>query len=244
MIKVTIWNEFVAERNPESLASKVYPEGLHAAIRDGIAADDLEIRLASLDQKDQGLPDELLNDTDVLIWWGHLAHGDVSDELVAKVRARVWDGMGLIVLHSGHYSKIFKALNGTSCRLRWRECEEKCRVWCVQPTHPIAEGVPETFALEHEEMYGEPFMIAPDGDVIFSSWFRGGETFRSGVTFRRENGRIFYFQPGHETYRNYYDENVLRIIGNAVRWCGTGINRPYPPMHRKEMLEVDSVGGN
>ena len=237
MIKVTIWNEFRHEKQPGHLSGEIYPDGLHAALRDGLAAPDLDIRLASLDEPEQGLPEALLDDTDCLVWWGHMAHGEVDDALVKKILKRIWNGMGLVVLHSGHYSKIFQAVNGTSCRLRWREIGESERIWCADPSHPVAEGVPETFNLEHEEMYGEPFMIAPDAHVVFYGWFKGGETFRSGVAFQRENGRIFYFQPGHETYRNYYDPNVLKVIGNAIRWTGTGIRRPYPPMKRPEPLE-------
>ena len=237
MIKVTIWNEFRHERTPGHLSGQIYPNGLHIALRDGLAAPDLNIRTVTLDDPDQGLPDEVLNETDTLVWWGHKAHGEVEDALVKRILKQVWNGMGLVVLHSGHYSKIFQAVNGTSCRLRWREIGESCRIWCADPSHPVAEGIPETFRLEHEEMYGEPFMIAPDGHVVFFSAFRGGETFRSGVAFQRENGRIFYFQPGHETYRSYYDPNVLKVIGNAIRWTGSAEKRVYPPMKRAEPLE-------
>ena len=237
MIKVTIWNEFRHEKVEGGLPGQIYPGGLHVALRDGLAAPDLEIRTATLDDPEQGLPEALLDDTDCLVWWGHKAHGEVDDALVKKILKRIWSGMGLVVLHSGHYSKIFQAVNGTSCRLRWREIGESTRIWCADPSHPVAEGVPETFTLEHEEMYGEPFMLAPDAHVVFYSWFKGGETFRSVVALQRENGRIFYFQPGHETYRSYYDPNVLKVIGNAIRWTGTGIRRAYPPMKRAEPLE-------
>ena len=237
MINVTIWNEFRHERTPGHLSGQIYPNGLHIALRDGLAAPDLNIRTVTLDDPEQGLPDEVLNETDTLVWWGHKAHGEVEDALVKRILKQVWNGMGLVVLHSGHYSKIFQAVNGTSCRLRWREIGESCRIWCADPSHPVAEGIPETFRLEHEEMYGEPFMIAPDGHVVFFSAFRGGETFRSGVAFQRENGRIFYFQPGHETYRSYYDPNVLKVIGNAIRWTGSAEKRVYPPMKRAEPLE-------
>lgn len=237
MIKVTIWNEFRHEKVEGGLPSQIYPNGIHMALRDELAAPDLEIRTATLDDPEQGLPDALLDDTDCLVWWGHKAHDEVDDALVKRILKRIWNGMGLVVLHSGHYSKIFQAVNGTSCRLRWREIGEKCRVWCADPSHPVAAGLPESFALEHEEMYGEPYMIAPDGHVVFYSWFQGGETFRSGVAFQRENGRIFYFQPGHETYPNYHDPNVLKVIGNAIRWTGTAVRRPYPSMKRAEPLE-------
>jgi trehalose utilization protein len=237
MIKVTIWNEFRHEKVEGGVPAQVYPKGIHMALRDELAAPDLDIRTATLDEPEQGLPDSLLDDTDCLVWWGHKAHGEVDDALVKRILKRIWSGMGLVVLHSGHYSKIFQAVNGTSCRLRWREIGEKCRIWCTDPSHPVAQGVPETFTLEHEEMYGEPYMLAPDAHVVFSSWFQGGETFRSGVAFQRENGRIFYFQPGHETYPNYHDANVLKVIGNAIRWTGSAEKRVYPPMHRIEALE-------
>ena len=217
MIRVTIWNEFRHEQIEP--VKSVYPRGIHSAIAGGIAAEDLEIRCATLDEPEHGLTDALLNTTDVLLWWGHRAHSAVSDEIVAKVRTRVLRGMGLIVLHSGHNSKIFSAMLGSSCSLRWRQVGEKERLWVAAPSHPIARGVPQTFALEHEEMYGEPFGIPDDGKIIFMSWFQGGDVFRSGVTFQRGSGRIFYFQPGHETFPTYYDRNVLKVISNAVRWA-------------------------
>ncbi len=217
-IHVTLWNEFRHERNNPAVGA-IYPDGLHRSIGQAIQAGDLELRYAALDDPEQGLPDEILNTTDVLMWWGHAAHGEVADELVTRIQMRVLSGMGLIVLHSGHYSKIFRRLMGTDCRLRWREVGEKERLWTVDPSHPIAAGVPETFALPHSEMYGERFDIPDDGHIVFMSWYEGGNVFRSGIAFQRDQGRIFYFSPGHEAYPIYKDENVLQIIANAVRWA-------------------------
>ncbi len=222
MIKVTIWNEYVHEKQEGPAGDRIraiYPNGIHALLKEKLAADDLEIRIASLDEPEQGLPDSLLNDTDVLLWWGHCAHAKVENELVDRIQARVQAGMGLIVLHSGHFSKIFKRMMGTSCSLHWREVGEKERLWVVAPNHPITQGVPETFTLPHSEMYGERFEIPDDGKIIFLSWFEGGNVFRSGVTFVRDNGKIFYFSPGHETYPIYHDENIVKVIGNAIRWA-------------------------
>lgn len=222
MIKVTIWNEFVHERDPKELGEKIrkiYPNGMHALLKEKLASPDLDIRLSSLEQPEQGLPDSLLNDTDVLLWWGHCAHAKVEDALVDRIQKRVLSGMGLIVLHSGHFSKIFKRLMGTSCSLHWRDVGEKERLWCLAPNHPITQGVPETFTLPHSEMYGEHFEIPDDGKLIYVSWYEGGNVFRSGVAFNRDNGKIFYFSPGHETYPIYYDANVLKVIGNAIRWA-------------------------
>ena len=217
-INLTIWNEFHHEKSNPAV-KKLYPEGLHKAIGKGITADDLYIRYASLDEPENGLPETVLNSTDVLIWWGHCRHDKVSDEVVGKVHKRVLEGMGLIVLHSAHFSKIFKALTGTNCSLRWREDAEKERLWNIEPSHPITQGIGDYFELPNTEMYGERFDVPQDGKIIFMSWFEGGEVFRSGVTFERGHGKIFYFRPGHETYPIYYNPDVLKIIGNAVRWA-------------------------
>lgn len=220
-LKVTIWNEFVHEQADNAAGEyirKIYPEGIHRYLAKTLAADDLEITPVSLDMPEQGLPDELLYNTDVLLWWGHCAHDKVADELVDKIQKCVQSGMGLIVLHSGHISKIFRRMMGTVCRLRWREVGEKERLWVVSPSHPIAQGVPETFVIPHQEMYGEPFDIPDDGKIVFMSWFEGGNVFRSGVTFQRDRGKIFYFSPGHETYPVYHDVNVQKILANAIRW--------------------------
>jgi len=234
MIRLCIWNEFRHElREP---VKSLYPEGIHRAIADGIDCEGIDIRFAILDDPEQGLSDEILNNTDVLIWWAHLAHREVADSLAAKIRDRVLAGMGLIVLHSGHMSKIFQAVMGTSCTLRWRQIGEKERLWTVDPSHPIVKGVPETFTLEHEEMYGEPFGIPDDGKIVFMSWFAGGDVFRSGVTFQRGAGKVFYFAPGHETFPTYYDRNVLKVISNAVRWAAPA---EYFPIECRKWAEPE-----
>jgi trehalose utilization protein len=217
-IRVTIWNEGRHEQTHEAV-KKLYPEGMHNAIAKGICADDLEIRTATLDEPEHGLTQEVVDNTDVMLWWGHCAHAAVSDEIVKRVHKRVLEGMGLIVLHSGHFSKIFKAVTGTNCSLKWREVAEKERLWNIEPLHPITQGIGEYIELPNTEMYGERFDIPQDGKVIFISWFEGGEVFRSGVTFERGHGKIFYFRPGHETYPIFYNEEVIKVIGNAVRWA-------------------------
>ena len=217
-IKVTIWNENRHEREMPEIG-KIYPRGIHGALAEGLAADDLEIRCVTLDDPDHGLSDEIISDTDVMIWWGHAAHHEVPDEAVARVHKRVLEGMGLIVLHSGHFSKIFRQVTGCSCSLKWREAGERERLWNIAPWHPITQGIGEYFEIPHEEMYGERFDIPSDGEILFISHFEGGNVFRSGVTFHRGYGKVFYFQPGHESYPNYYQKEVLRVIGNAVRWA-------------------------
>lgn len=236
MIHVTIWNEFRHEKTDKAV-QEMYPKGIHGQLAEFLK-EDFTIKTATLDEPEHGLSEEVLSETDVLLWWGHVAHDEVSDEIVARVHQRVLEGMGLIVLHSGHFSKIFKKLMGTSCDLKWREDEKHARVWNVNPSHPIVEGVGEYIDLEKEEMYGEHFDIPAPDELIFVSWFPGGEVFRSGVTYRRGNGKIFYFQPGHETYPSYYNEKVQRVIKNGVRWCSPTENT-YPHYGHFEALEKE-----
>jgi trehalose utilization protein len=216
MTRVTIWNEYRQERSDAKVRA-VYPNGIHAAIADGLG--EFDVRVSTIDDPDQGLADDVLAQTDVMTWWGHAAHDEVRDDIVDRLQRRVLEGMGLVVLHSGHHSKIFRRLMGTSCNLKWREANERERIWVVDPAHPIAEGLGEGFAIEPEEMYGEYFDIPAPDQLVLVGWFQGGEVFRSGCCFERGRGRIFYFQPGHETYPTFFDQNVRRVIANAVRWA-------------------------
>ncbi len=219
-IRVTVWNEFRHEREmPEVKA--IYPEGMHKTIADALGREeDLIVRTAVLDDPEQGLSDEIIASTDVMLWWGHCAHGEVSDAVVEKIYQRVLDGMGLIVLHSGHASKIFRKLMGTNTQtLKWREIAERERIWTIEPGHPIADGIPEHFELEHEEMYGERFDIPTPDALVFVSWFSGGEVFRSGCCFQRSRGKVFYFRPGHESFPVYHQPVIQKILVNAVRWA-------------------------
>ncbi len=216
-MKVLVWNEFIHEKKKPEVA-ELYPNGMHNCIADFLRADDIEVRTATLDDEECGLTEEVLADTDVLIWWGHAGHNEVPDEIVERIHKYVVGGMGLIALHSAHFSKIFKKVMGTSCTLKWRN-DVRERIWTIMPNHPIAEGIDESFVIENEEMYGEPFDIAKPDDVIFIGWFKGGEVFRSGCTWTRGNGKVFYFQPGHETNPIFHNENVQKIIRNAVRWA-------------------------
>lgn len=216
-MNVLIWNEFRHEKQDKEVA-EIYPEGIHNALKDFLKTDDIQVDTATLDEENHGITEEKLAKTDVMLWWGHLAHHEVADEIVEKVHQRVLEGMGLIVLHSGHLSKIFRKLMGTGCDLKWREADEKERMWVVNPSHPIVEGIGEYIELEKEEMYGEHFDIPAPDELVLISWFEGGEVFRSGCTYRRGHGKIFYFRPGHESYPTYYHKDVQRVLQNAVQW--------------------------
>ena len=243
MIKVTVWYEYAQEcgvihedalkalpeewkehsvnylKESAEKMKAVYPNGMMAPLVEHLSScEDMQVRYVTMYMPEYGLTDEVLNDTDVLIWWAHVAHDVIPDSLVEKIKERVLKGMGFIPLHSAHPSKPMKAILGTSGSLRWREAD-RCRVWNTCPTHPIAKGIPEYFELDPEEMYGEHFDIPNPDDVVFITWFAGGEVFRGGCTWTRGYGKIFYFHPGHETNPTYYNPYVKKIIENAVRWA-------------------------
>ena len=218
-IRVTVWNEFRHERTNRHVAA-LYPRGMHEAIADRLRRSvDVRVATATLDEPEHGLGEKALEGTDVLVWWGHVAHHEVADAVVRRVVERVWAGMGFVCLHSGHFSKPFKRLMGTSCDLKWREAGEREILWVTRPGHPILAGIDDHFVLEHEEMYGEFFDVPEPQETLLISGFAGGEVFRSGMTWTRGAGKVFYFRPGHETYPTYHDPTVLRVIENAARWA-------------------------
>jgi trehalose utilization protein len=214
---VLVWNEFRLERLDTRVAAH-YPDGIHALLGRVLRAKGCEVREATLDRPEQGLDVASLDWADALVWWGHAAHDEVSEEAVTRVVERVRAGLGMVALHSAHFSRPFKRLLGTPCTLSWREALDRERIWVVEPSHPIAQGLPPSFDLEHEEMYGEPFAVPPPDELVLISHFSGGEVFRSGCGWKRERGRLFYFRPGHETWPSYHHPLVQRVIVNAVRW--------------------------
>ncbi|MEM7477755.1 MAG: ThuA domain-containing protein [Planctomycetota bacterium] len=239
-IRVTIWNEFRHEKTKDEVRA-IYPDGMHVIIGEALqehlgAA--VELRYATLDEPEHGLSQDIVSGTDVMLWWGHMAHDQVADEVVERVRRRVLEGMGLVVLHSGHYAKIFRSLMGTECMLRWREAGELERLWITAPGHLILDCIEgDYFELPQAEMYGEHFDIPEPDELLLMSWFAGGEVFRSGCTFKRGQGKIFYFRPGHETYPIYFDPNVRRILANSVRWaCPSNGNYQFDARHIPEPL--------
>ena len=239
-IRTVVWGENIHER-VNKVVAEIYPEGMHTAIADALNTDKaISATTATLQEPEHGLSEKRLADTDVLLWWGHKDHGAVADEIVERVAKRVWEGMGLIVLHSGHYSKIFKKLMGTPCGLKWREAGERERFWVINPSHPICEGLGEYFELENEEMYGEQFAVPEPLETVFISWFQGGEVFRSGLTYRRGAGNIFYFRPGHETYPSFHDVNVQKVLRNSVKWAFNPQNR-QTSIHDAPNVPVDKA---
>ncbi|MFC7623700.1 ThuA domain-containing protein [Microlunatus sp. GCM10028923] len=252
-IRVTVWGENHHEnsdRDREGMAER-YPDGMHGAIAAGLTellGDQVQVRTATQDQPEHGLTDEVLESTDVLTWWGHATHGQVDDKIVDKVYQRVLGGMGLLALHSAHFSKIFIKLMGTSCSLTWRNSQDTELVWTTNPGHPIAEGVPHPIVIDEQEMYGEYFDIPHPDEQIFISTFSGGEVFRSGCTWRRGKGKVFYFSPGDQEYPVYHHPDIKRVLANGVRWAAPDragefvtpsvVNQP-PPIFTGRGLKED-----
>lgn len=256
-IRVTVWGENhheTSERDRDAMAKR-YPDGMHGAIADGLTGllgDAVRVRTATRDEPEHGLTDEVLADTDVLTWWGHARHDEVDDAIVDKVHQRVLGGMGLLALHSAHFSKIFKRLMGTTCSLTWRNAADTELVWSVAPDHPITEGVPSPIVIDEQEMYGEYFDIPAPDEQIFISSFSGGEVFRSGCTWKRGKGKVFYFSPGDQDYPVYHHPDIQRVLANAVRWAAPApaatytapsvVNQP-PPIFTGARLTDEQVGG-
>ncbi len=246
MTKVTVWNEYVHEQEHDEVA-EIYPDGIHGVIADALEKRGFETRTATLDDPEHGLTEDVLAETDVLTWWGHAAHDEVDDEVVERVKRHVLDGMGLLVLHSAHYSKIFRALMGTTCGLKWREAAETERLWVTNPSHPIADGIDDYFEVPDAEMYGEHFDVPEPDSLVFTSWFEGGEVFRSGCSYFRGEGRIFYFRPGHETYPVYHQDEIQRVLANACEWAarnenGSGVVRGnHDPIEDIDTTDTRSV---
>ena len=224
---VTVWNESIHEQMGGE-AARIYPGGLHKPIVAYLEGLGHLVRVATIDQPEHGLTEQVLDETDVLLWWGHLAHEEVDDRVVDRVHRRVLEGMGFIPLHSAHFSKIFRKLMGTSCGLTWRSSGERECLWVIDPSHPIARGIGHGFQIPNVETYGEPFDIPEPHELVFISSFQGGEVFRSGCCFRRGLGRIFYFRPGDQDYPIFFQQEVLQVIGNAVLWAAPGDGLDVP----------------
>ena len=239
-LQVTVWNENVHELEEPEVAER-YPDGIHGAIADAVDGDDRTVRTATLQEPEHGLTEEVLANTDVLLWWSHCANDEVSDEVADRVVDRVHEGMGFIPVHSGKNSKPFKRLMGTTCNIKYRHGGETERIWAADPGHPIADGLEESFEVPSTEMYGEPFDIPEPDRTVFISWFEGGEVFRSGVCYRRGRGRIFAFRPGHEEYPIFFQDEIRTVLDNAVAWAAPteGADAVWGEVEPKEPLDDD-----
>jgi trehalose utilization protein len=227
-LRIRVWNEFIHETRGDAVVIENYPDGIHQVVADGLRehlGDAASVTTATLQDPEHGLTEEALDTTDVLFWWGHIAHDQVADEVVERVVRHVHAGMGLVVLHSGHYSKVFKRLMGTTCSLKWRNDGERELVWTIAPDHPIAEGVPHPIQIPRQEMYGEFFDIPVPDEEVFLSTFAGGEVFRSGVAYHRGRGRVFYFSPGDQEYPVYHQPEIRRVLANAATWAAPRSDR-------------------
>ncbi len=215
-MKVTIVCEY--NSSMDSLeGKKAYPNGMGNCLKDFLQSAYDDVTLITYDDKGADeLTDDIIEKTDVMFWWGHWYHGAILEELADKIVSRVQRGMGMVFLHSAHMSKPFKKLIGSTGTLKWREVGEHERLWCVDMSHPIAEGLGEYIDIPQEEMYGEPFDIPKPDELVYIGWFQGGEVFRGGCVFKRGRGKFFYFNPGHETYPTY---RILKIQKLLIQAC-------------------------
>lgn len=212
-IRVLCWSEGTAP-------TAIYPKDISGAVADALrAAGEFEVHTAALSDPDQGLSDAALAGADVLFWWGHQRHDQVHDDRVAAVVQRVRDNrLGLVALHSSHYSKPFKSLMGTACDLGgWGINRAPEQISVKAPAHPIARGISD-FQIPREEFCNEPFQVPPPDLVILESTWHTGQRFRSGCLWKRDSGRVFYFRPGHEEFPTYFQPEVKAILVNAARW--------------------------
>lgn len=213
-VRVLAWSEHTAPK-------AVFPDDINNAVAGALCEDpQLTVTTAELVDPGDGVPEEVLASTDVLVWWGHLLHGRVTDAAVARIAAQVRDGgMGFVALHSAHMSKPFTTLIGDDGRLGGVALDGGKETITVRtPDHPVAQGVSD-FVIGKEESYDEEFGCGHPDTVVFHSAFENGQQFRSGLAYRIGAGRVFYFRPGHEEYPTLFLPEVKQIIRNAVRWA-------------------------
>jgi trehalose utilization protein len=245
-LRVTVWNEYRHEQRDPAVAA-LYPDGIHGEIARALKEQSpggIAVRYATLDDPDHVLSTDVLEATDVLVWWGHAAHEEVSDEIAGRVQEQVLRGMGFVSLHAAALSKPTRRLLGTSCTFRWREEDDRELLWTVAPSHRIARGVPPVTVIPRHEMYGEPFDIPEPDEVVFISAFSGGEVFRSGCCYRRGAGRVFLFSPGHQTDPIYTQPEIRLILSNAVHWAaGDRVLGPAPSLQHSPSGWFENAGG-
>ena len=240
-MRVTLFTEYNASMDCDE-AKASYPNGGMNPALEAFLKTENEVTTIIHSDGDDGsaLTEEILKNTDVLVWWGHWYHGSVNDKVADMVVEFVNRGMGFIALHSAHASKPFRRLVGTNGSLSWREMGENERLWVIEKAHPITKGLGDYVDIPHEEMYGEPFAIPAPDELLFISWFKGGEVMRSGCVFNRGYGKVFYFRPGHETLPTYLNPQIQQIVLNAVKYVAPVVgvlDKPTDSIWVKEPIE-------
>jgi trehalose utilization protein len=219
-LTVTIFNEYVTQKEQPD-AMEVYPDGIHPVLVDVVERAGHDTRVALFSDSEHGLTKDVVAETDVLVYWSHARNEEFEDRVVDRVQDAVLDGMGLVMLHSARRSKLFMRLMGTDCNVRgYRDADETERVWVVDPAHPVVDGLESEFIeLPESQLVAEPFEIPTPIETPLISWIEGGEVFRSGCTFKRGRGKVFFFGPGHETQPVYHMNEVQTVLQNAVEWA-------------------------
>lgn len=228
-MNITIFNEYHPNEHTGK-AEKNYPGGIHIALKSIFESQEYDVVTATQEQACNGLTDEILDNTDVLLWWSKNWDNELLNSVADKVVSRIREGMGAVFLHSAKNSKPFLRLTGTTSAtapVSWKEPGESERLFVVSPAHPIAEGIPSGYVIPNEEPYCEYFDIPKPDDIVFLGGFGNGMCIRAGVTFTRGAGKIFFFQPGHDSFPVYNDKVIRRIILNAVNWAKP-VAKPAP----------------
>ena len=274
-IQVVVWDE------QQEKQKRAYPNYLGNHIASHLQKNEsLDVLSVNLNDPGQGLSDEVLENCEVMVWWGHVRHTEISLETSKKLIRRVKEGkLNLIFLHSAHWANPFiEAMNevvrhrvenkyaalGNKVEIEYAYIPDSNRFTvpplgsivkpsiyerkfphgnvkvrvdmpsCVfpfyrpdgkpstlitlKPKHPIAQGIPSSFTIPETEMYDEPFHIPEPDEVIFEERWDAGEWFRSGALWQIGEGKVFYFRPGHELYKVFYEPLPLKIVENAVLW--------------------------
>ncbi|MCI8623421.1 MAG: trehalose utilization protein ThuA [Provencibacterium sp.] len=235
-IRVTVWNEFYDDPRHPAI-QELYPGGVQEYLASVLREEpDMAVTARHFYEDDAcGLSDEVLDSTDVLLVYGHILRDNVPEDRVKKLIERVVkEGMGVIFLHSALWMNLFQRLVGPGAYCGYRELGERERVWVVNRNHPIAAGLPSSFVIPHTEVYSEPAGFPDPDELVFISWYQGGEAARSGMVWRRGAGRIFYFSPGHAWYNAMQIPEYHTVIKNAVRWAVPPSSPP--PLNRSAEL--------
>jgi trehalose utilization protein len=106
-IHVLMWDE----RQPRQEEAYDNWIGNEIVARLKASTKNMQFRSVALDDPDQGLSDENLAWADVVLWWGHARHSDVTWVHAKKVADLVQSGdINIAILHSAHWARPFVEL--------------------------------------------------------------------------------------------------------------------------------------
>jgi len=107
-VKVVVWDE------QQPAQKQAYSSFLGNSVAEHLGAQPgISVRSVNINDPGQGLAGGVLDDCQVLIWWGHVRHAEISAETGRSIVERIKDGkLSLVALHSAHWSTPFvEAMN-------------------------------------------------------------------------------------------------------------------------------------